>query len=190
VRPAAGDVIYDTGTGATAVVVGVEGVVGLLFDGGQVKVRFGRTADFGNGNFLDVLDTLAFNGQVGLFTLGDVIRGQTSGATATVRRVDQLAAAGKLYVNAASGTFQSGERLLVNGQVMAVANGTLQVTPNWVAATAFSAKTLESQVDFNTAVAGVSLTGVQLGMSTRFEDPDNLPFTTAQPPTYFLNIFD
>ncbi len=191
VRPVAGNVLYDTVTGATAVVTAVDGANGGLFDGGQAKVRLDRTAAFVDGDSLDVLDALPFNGQTGLFSVGDVITGKTSGATAVVRRVDQLAAAGTLDVNGVSGTFQNGEKLLVNGQVMALATGALQVTPDWVAArVAGNPKKLESQMDFGTSVPGVSLTGVQLGLSSRFEDPDNPAFTVAQPPTYFLNLFD
>jgi hypothetical protein len=190
-RPVAGNVLYDTTTGATAVVTEVDSAGGMLFDTGQAKVRLARTAAFAKTDFVDVLDALPFNSQTGLFNVGDVITGKTSGATATVRRVDQLAAAGTLYFDGVSGTFQNGEQLLVNGQVMALVNGTLQAPPAWTgAAVAGDPTTLESQMDFSTSVPGVSLTGVQVGLSTRFEDPDNSAFTVSQPPNYYLNLFD
>src|SRR5262249_8886303 len=68
---------------------------------------------------------------------------------------------------------------------------TLQVPPTWSAARVQGdPKTLESQTDFSTSVSGVSLTGAQVGLSSRFEDPDNPAFTVSQPAHYFLNAFD
>jgi hypothetical protein len=192
--PLLGNVVHDNVTGATAVVNEVDPAPpGLTFgEEGQIKVLFARNGSFNNGDALDLPRTLLFMGQTDLFSVGNVITGQTSGATATVRRVDQLAGSGTLYVDAVTGSFLSGEPLLVSGRTMALAANILSFVPNWGLAQVMGvSNTLGPQVDFNSSVPNVSLAGLQVGVSTRFEDPDNPAFTAATPTsTHFVNLFD
>ena len=69
--------------------------------------------------------SLSYDSQTGVFTVGNVVYGETSGAYATIRRIDRIGSTtGTLYLQDITGTFQDNEviyeatyedELLING---------------------------------------------------------------------------
>jgi hypothetical protein len=83
-----------------------------------------------DSNTLDLLSRVDFDAQSAAFAVGDAVTGVGSGATGTVRRVDQKGGAvGSLWLSGITGTFADGDDLQVSAASRATANGA-QVDPS------------------------------------------------------------
>jgi hypothetical protein len=121
--------IHGTTSNATAMIVDDREDPNATDTGRLYLVDISGT--FSNNETINALDEIDYDGETngGFYDLiGAVINGQTSGATATVRRVIDNGTTGTIYLSNISGTFQDNENLRRNSdnQVRAVANGTLR----------------------------------------------------------------
>lgn len=70
------------------------------------------------------IETIDFTGETGAFTIGDVVTGGTSGASATIWRIESDGSSGTLYVHGVTGgPFQDGEALTDAGGGAATVSG-------------------------------------------------------------------
>lgn len=70
---------------------------------------------------------LAYDGQTGEFTAGQVLTGATSGAAGTIKRVEDVNTTGTLYLTNVVGTFIDNEAITDAATGSALANGTSQL---------------------------------------------------------------
>lgn len=181
--PGVGAILYDSTTGATAEVL----EAGTAVANGAMKIGFIKTQTGINDNdSLDLLDSLAVDGQTEDVAVGEVITGETSGATATVRRATQLGGAGTLYISDIAGAFLNNENLLVDGEVVAQANGTIQAAGDWAGQVNGALVGDGTVMDFNTNEDDVFLGGVQFKVSTEVELEDPLPEAAFDAPHFAL----
>lgn len=127
--PAAGNVAIDTASKATGIILaGGPAASGTLTLGNAEGV-------FGSGHAVEEADWLDFDNQVGAFAVGDTVT-TDGGWSATIRRLVQTfsnnGTAGRMYVDAVSGSVADNDPLKVSGAAKALAKGTL-VTTTWAA---------------------------------------------------------
>lgn len=178
--PSVGDIVYDATTGATAKIL----EVGAGPASGAHKIGFIESGAFNDNDALDVLDALAFDGQTEDFAVGALVTGASSGASATVRRVQQIGGTGVLYLSSVVGIFLDSEDLEADAEVIAQAAGALQVAPTWAAQINGALAIVGTVMDFNTDAPDVFLGGVQFLVSTVVELEDPLPVADPSAPHF------
>ena len=182
--PSVGDVLFDAATGSTAIVLEV---IGSDPATGMIKIGFietDATTAFSDNDVLDVLDALAVDEQTRDFAVGQMVTGESSGATAIVHRADQIGGTGVIYLSDVSGTFADNENLLVAGDTVAKANGTLQTAPTWTAQVNGALEDAGTLMDFDSDATDVFLGGVQFLVSTKVELEDPLPVADPTAPDF------
>ena len=181
--PSVGHVLYDATSDSTAEILEAGGAAA----NGTMKIGFIETATaIGDNDSLDLLDSLAVDAQTEDFPLGAVLTGETSGATATVRRARQIGGAGVLYVSDVAGVFQNNENLLVDGEIIAQADGTLLAAPTWAGQVNGALVGDGTVMDFDTDAVDDFLGGVQLLVSTEAELETPLPVADLSAPHFVL----
>ncbi len=183
-RPAAGAVLYDHTTGATAVVR----KDGPRNSEGTLQVSQSRNGEFANNSSLSLLDPITFANRLAAFAIDDEVVGAISLAHGTVRRLDEIANRGTIHLSNRLGSFINGEPLLVNGVVHALSATGIQAVNPWTASASANSSVAGMAVDFGTIDADVFLPAVQFGASTEVE-LDPLPDATAAS-AQFLHLTD
>lgn len=122
---AAAEISADTDSGASGTLTLVD-ATGTIVDNEPLAVTYATAA----GTLLPALAVaLAFDGQTGDFTLGQVVTGTTSGATGTLVAQTDAGATGTLYLTGVVGTFEDNEAITDPITGAAVVNGTAASSP-------------------------------------------------------------
>ncbi|HEV8606997.1 MAG TPA: hypothetical protein VGQ99_16775 [Tepidisphaeraceae bacterium] len=182
--PRAGAVLYDHATGAT----GIIRKKGPRNSDGVLQVSQLRGSGFANNSSLSLLDPIKFTNRISAFAIDDVVVGALSHARGTIRRLDEIAGRGTIYLSDRSGVFIAGEPLLVNGIVHAASATGLQSVNPWTATAAADSSVAGMAVDFGTSAEDVFLPAVQLSASTEVELAA-LPDPTATS-AHFVHLTD
>jgi hypothetical protein len=126
-------ILWDQTSNATGVILKKGTTVSGTFTLGNVE------GSFASSHVVSLLAQISFGTQTTAFTAGQVVTQAVSGATGTIRRVDQdpngLGVTGRLYLSNVSGTFNAVNALSDPLGGAATATSLLTAAPSWQAST-------------------------------------------------------